>query len=159
MNQNKLPSRVVDSRAISRGPDFTPAFADFGRQMTGGRGAAVSYTCTHTHTQAATIIHKITHTHTKGPSVFLSTHNLLSRETKLIPHICQTFSLQLDDNRIHFEVLGSNWLHPMSINVQRLIQHRHSLIHLSKVQCSTVFPSSQSRFVWLELTFSSAATH
>ncbi|XP_074521644.1 eukaryotic translation initiation factor 4 gamma 3 isoform X4 [Halichoeres trimaculatus] len=41
MNQNKLPSRVVDSRAISRGPDFTPAFADFGRQMTGGRGAAL----------------------------------------------------------------------------------------------------------------------
>uniref|UniRef100_H3CBX3 Eukaryotic translation initiation factor 4 gamma 3 n=1 Tax=Tetraodon nigroviridis TaxID=99883 RepID=H3CBX3_TETNG len=41
MNQNKLPSRVVDSRAISRGPDFTPAFADFGRQMGGGRGAAL----------------------------------------------------------------------------------------------------------------------
>ncbi|XP_034021749.1 LOW QUALITY PROTEIN: eukaryotic translation initiation factor 4 gamma 3 [Thalassophryne amazonica] len=38
MNQNKLPSRVVDSRMISRGPDFTPAFADFGRQITGGRG-------------------------------------------------------------------------------------------------------------------------
>uniref|UniRef100_A0A667XY46 Eukaryotic translation initiation factor 4 gamma 3 n=1 Tax=Myripristis murdjan TaxID=586833 RepID=A0A667XY46_9TELE len=44
INQNKLPSRVVDSRVISRGPDFTPAFADFGRQMTGGRGAAVSHT-------------------------------------------------------------------------------------------------------------------
>uniref|UniRef100_A0A8D0D3M8 Eukaryotic translation initiation factor 4 gamma 3 n=1 Tax=Sander lucioperca TaxID=283035 RepID=A0A8D0D3M8_SANLU len=43
INQNKLPSRVVDSRVISRGPDFTPAFADFGRQMTGGRGAAVSH--------------------------------------------------------------------------------------------------------------------
>ncbi|CAN9511950.1 unnamed protein product [Ophioblennius macclurei] len=41
MNQNKLPSRVVDSRVISRGPDFTPAFADFGRQMPGGRGAAL----------------------------------------------------------------------------------------------------------------------
>uniref|UniRef100_A0A3B5AK85 Eukaryotic translation initiation factor 4 gamma 3-like n=1 Tax=Stegastes partitus TaxID=144197 RepID=A0A3B5AK85_9TELE len=41
INQNKLPSRVVDSRTISRGPDFTPAFADFGRQMTGGRGAAL----------------------------------------------------------------------------------------------------------------------
>ncbi|CAJ1050159.1 LOW QUALITY PROTEIN: eukaryotic translation initiation factor 4 gamma 3 [Xyrichtys novacula] len=41
MNQNKLPSRVVDSRATSRGPDFTPAFADFGRQMSGGRGAAL----------------------------------------------------------------------------------------------------------------------
>ncbi|XP_047438027.1 LOW QUALITY PROTEIN: eukaryotic translation initiation factor 4 gamma 3 [Mugil cephalus] len=41
MNQNKLPSRAVDSRVISRGPDFTPAFADFGRQMTGGRGAAM----------------------------------------------------------------------------------------------------------------------
>ncbi|XP_029991005.1 eukaryotic translation initiation factor 4 gamma 3 isoform X6 [Sphaeramia orbicularis] len=41
INQNKLPSRVVDSRVISRGPDFTPAFADFGRQMTGGRGAAL----------------------------------------------------------------------------------------------------------------------
>uniref|UniRef100_A0A3Q3WIT3 Uncharacterized protein n=1 Tax=Mola mola TaxID=94237 RepID=A0A3Q3WIT3_MOLML len=42
MNQNKLPSRVVDSRTISRGPDFTPAFADFGRQMTGGRGAPMN---------------------------------------------------------------------------------------------------------------------
>ncbi|XP_054906390.1 eukaryotic translation initiation factor 4 gamma 3 isoform X7 [Poeciliopsis prolifica] len=41
MNQNKLSSRAVDSRVISRGPDFTPAFADFGRQMTGGRGAAL----------------------------------------------------------------------------------------------------------------------
>ncbi|KAK7912533.1 hypothetical protein WMY93_012744 [Mugilogobius chulae] len=41
MNQNKLPTRVVDSRVISRGPDFTPAFADFGRQMGGGRGAAL----------------------------------------------------------------------------------------------------------------------
>uniref|UniRef100_A0A7N8YPJ5 Eukaryotic translation initiation factor 4 gamma, 3a n=1 Tax=Mastacembelus armatus TaxID=205130 RepID=A0A7N8YPJ5_9TELE len=41
MNQNKLPSRMVDTRVISRGPDFTPAFADFGRQMTGGRGAAL----------------------------------------------------------------------------------------------------------------------
>uniref|UniRef100_A0A3Q3RLQ5 Eukaryotic translation initiation factor 4 gamma, 3a n=1 Tax=Mastacembelus armatus TaxID=205130 RepID=A0A3Q3RLQ5_9TELE len=50
MNQNKLPSRMVDTRVISRGPDFTPAFADFGRQMTGGRGAAVSHTHTHTHT-------------------------------------------------------------------------------------------------------------
>uniref|UniRef100_A0AAQ4QS81 Eukaryotic translation initiation factor 4 gamma 3 n=1 Tax=Gasterosteus aculeatus aculeatus TaxID=481459 RepID=A0AAQ4QS81_GASAC len=39
INQNKLPPRVVDTRAISRGPDFTPAFADFGRQMTGGRGS------------------------------------------------------------------------------------------------------------------------
>ncbi len=50
MNQNKLPSRVVESRAISRGPDFTPAFADFGRQMTGGRGAAVSHSYVHTQT-------------------------------------------------------------------------------------------------------------
>ncbi|KAM9759491.1 eukaryotic translation initiation factor 4 gamma 3 isoform 5-T5 [Menidia menidia] len=41
MNQNKLPSRSVDSRVISRGPDFTPAFADFGRQMGGGRGASL----------------------------------------------------------------------------------------------------------------------
>ncbi|XP_035760549.1 eukaryotic translation initiation factor 4 gamma 3 isoform X15 [Neolamprologus brichardi] len=41
MNQNKLPSRAVDSRVISRGPDFTPAFADFGRQMSGGRSSAI----------------------------------------------------------------------------------------------------------------------
>ncbi|KAL6112477.1 eif4g3 [Pungitius sinensis] len=41
INQNKLAPRVVDTRAISRGPDFTPAFADFGRQMTGGRGATL----------------------------------------------------------------------------------------------------------------------
>ncbi|KAI1892495.1 hypothetical protein AGOR_G00134190 [Albula goreensis] len=39
INQNKLPMRPVDSRVISRGPDFTPAFADFGRQSSGGRGA------------------------------------------------------------------------------------------------------------------------
>ncbi|XP_051515924.1 eukaryotic translation initiation factor 4 gamma 3-like isoform X4 [Myxocyprinus asiaticus] len=39
INQNKLPNRPVDPRAISRGPDFTPAFADFGRQIPGGRGA------------------------------------------------------------------------------------------------------------------------
>lgn len=42
MNHNKLPSRAADPRVISRGPDFTPAFADFGRQMTGARGAMVS---------------------------------------------------------------------------------------------------------------------
>uniref|UniRef100_A0A669EZ77 Eukaryotic translation initiation factor 4 gamma 3 n=1 Tax=Oreochromis niloticus TaxID=8128 RepID=A0A669EZ77_ORENI len=42
MNQNKLPSRAVDSRVISRGPDFTPAFADFGRQMSGGRSSIMS---------------------------------------------------------------------------------------------------------------------
>ncbi|KAJ8391176.1 hypothetical protein AAFF_G00096050 [Aldrovandia affinis] len=41
INQNKLPSRVTEPRVISRGPDFTPAFADFGRQMSGGRGAAL----------------------------------------------------------------------------------------------------------------------
>nr|XP_046168180.1 eukaryotic translation initiation factor 4 gamma 3-like isoform X13 [Oncorhynchus gorbuscha] len=41
INQNKLPTRAVESRVISRGPDFTPAFADFGRQMSGGRGAAM----------------------------------------------------------------------------------------------------------------------
>ncbi|KAI7795113.1 eukaryotic translation initiation factor 4 gamma 3 isoform X1 [Triplophysa rosa] len=39
INQNKLPLRAVDPRLISRGPDFTPAFADFSRQITGGRGA------------------------------------------------------------------------------------------------------------------------
>uniref|UniRef100_A0A673JLF5 Eukaryotic translation initiation factor 4 gamma 3-like n=1 Tax=Sinocyclocheilus rhinocerous TaxID=307959 RepID=A0A673JLF5_9TELE len=39
INQNKLPMRPVDPRMISRGPDFTPAFADFGRQIPGGRGA------------------------------------------------------------------------------------------------------------------------
>ncbi|XP_077458729.1 eukaryotic translation initiation factor 4 gamma 3 isoform X3 [Stigmatopora argus] len=38
MNQNKLPSRVVDPRVISRGPDFTPSFADFGRQTSSPRG-------------------------------------------------------------------------------------------------------------------------
>uniref|UniRef100_A0A4W4F1D7 Eukaryotic translation initiation factor 4 gamma 3 n=1 Tax=Electrophorus electricus TaxID=8005 RepID=A0A4W4F1D7_ELEEL len=39
INQNKLPLRQVDPRIISRGPDFTPAFADFGRAIPGGRGA------------------------------------------------------------------------------------------------------------------------
>ncbi|XP_051957506.1 eukaryotic translation initiation factor 4 gamma 3 isoform X1 [Xyrauchen texanus] len=41
MNPNKLPLRSVDTRLISRGPDFTPAFADFSRQISGGRGAPV----------------------------------------------------------------------------------------------------------------------
>ncbi|KAA0707065.1 Eukaryotic translation initiation factor 4 gamma 3 [Triplophysa tibetana] len=39
VNQNKLPMRSGDQRGISRGPDFTPAFADFSRQNQGGRGA------------------------------------------------------------------------------------------------------------------------
>ncbi|XP_017305983.1 eukaryotic translation initiation factor 4 gamma 3 isoform X2 [Ictalurus punctatus] len=39
INQTKLPIRPVDSRVLSRGPDFTPAFADFSRQLLGGRGA------------------------------------------------------------------------------------------------------------------------
>ncbi|XP_052465573.1 eukaryotic translation initiation factor 4 gamma 3 isoform X1 [Carassius gibelio] len=40
INQNKLPLRSVDPRLISRGApqDFTPAFADFSRQMPGGHG-------------------------------------------------------------------------------------------------------------------------
>ncbi|XP_064423938.1 eukaryotic translation initiation factor 4 gamma 3 isoform X2 [Latimeria chalumnae] len=38
INQTKLPMRALDSRMMSRGPDFTPSFADFGRQMSGGRG-------------------------------------------------------------------------------------------------------------------------
>ncbi|KAM9444218.1 eukaryotic translation initiation factor 4 gamma 3 [Clarias gariepinus] len=38
INQTKLPTRPVDSRVLSRGPDFTPAFADFSRQLLGGRG-------------------------------------------------------------------------------------------------------------------------
>uniref|UniRef100_A0AAY5JZB7 Eukaryotic translation initiation factor 4 gamma, 3a n=1 Tax=Esox lucius TaxID=8010 RepID=A0AAY5JZB7_ESOLU len=49
INQNKLPTRTVESRVISRGPDFTPAFADFGRQMSGGRGGAP---VSHAHSQA-----------------------------------------------------------------------------------------------------------
>ncbi|MGH0156660.1 UNVERIFIED_CONTAM: hypothetical protein FKN15_038827 [Acipenser sinensis] len=41
INQNKLPMRPLDPRVMSRGPDFTPAFADFSRQIAGGRGAAM----------------------------------------------------------------------------------------------------------------------
>ncbi|MBN3278709.1 IF4G3 factor, partial [Polyodon spathula] len=41
INQNKLPMRPLDPRVMARGPDFTPAFADFSRQITGGRGAAL----------------------------------------------------------------------------------------------------------------------
>lgn len=50
MNQNKLPLRSVDPRLISRGTpqDFTPAFADFSRQMPGGHGAPVSYSNSYT---------------------------------------------------------------------------------------------------------------
>ncbi|XP_063001331.1 eukaryotic translation initiation factor 4 gamma 3 isoform X4 [Elgaria multicarinata webbii] len=42
INQPKPPLRNLDPRILARGPDFTPAFADFGRQLPGGRGAAVS---------------------------------------------------------------------------------------------------------------------
>eukprot|EP00074_Homo_sapiens_P083592 XP_016858184.1 eukaryotic translation initiation factor 4 gamma 3 isoform X21 [Homo sapiens] len=38
INQPKLPMRTLDPRILPRGPDFTPAFADFGRQTPGGRG-------------------------------------------------------------------------------------------------------------------------
>ncbi|CAM5105384.1 unnamed protein product [Natator depressus] len=38
INQPKLPIRTLDPRILPRGPDFTPAFADFGRQTSGGRG-------------------------------------------------------------------------------------------------------------------------
>uniref|UniRef100_A0A3B4CU14 Eukaryotic translation initiation factor 4 gamma, 3a n=1 Tax=Pygocentrus nattereri TaxID=42514 RepID=A0A3B4CU14_PYGNA len=42
INQTKVPLiRMVDPRLISRGPDFTPAFADFTRQLPGARGAAL----------------------------------------------------------------------------------------------------------------------
>ncbi|XP_078186767.1 eukaryotic translation initiation factor 4 gamma 3 isoform X22 [Callithrix jacchus] len=41
INQPKLPVRTLDSRILPRGPDFTPAFADFGRQTPGGRGVPV----------------------------------------------------------------------------------------------------------------------
>ncbi|XP_048681347.2 eukaryotic translation initiation factor 4 gamma 3 isoform X26 [Caretta caretta] len=40
INQPKLPIRTLDPRILPRGPDFTPAFADFGRQTSGGRGVA-----------------------------------------------------------------------------------------------------------------------
>uniref|UniRef100_A0A8B9J3N5 Eukaryotic translation initiation factor 4 gamma 3 n=1 Tax=Amazona collaria TaxID=241587 RepID=A0A8B9J3N5_9PSIT len=39
VNQPKLPLRTLDPRILPRGPDFTPAFADFGRQTPGGRNA------------------------------------------------------------------------------------------------------------------------
>ncbi|XP_068270648.1 eukaryotic translation initiation factor 4 gamma 3 isoform X6 [Nyctibius grandis] len=42
VNQPKLPLRTLDPRILPRGPDFTPAFADFGRQTPGGRNVAGS---------------------------------------------------------------------------------------------------------------------
>ncbi|KAM7030547.1 eukaryotic translation initiation factor 4 gamma 3 isoform 1-T5 [Acridotheres tristis] len=42
VNQPKLPLRTLDPRILPRGPDFTPAFADFGRQATGGRNVSGS---------------------------------------------------------------------------------------------------------------------
>ncbi|XP_015412710.1 PREDICTED: eukaryotic translation initiation factor 4 gamma 3 isoform X15 [Myotis davidii] len=39
INQPKL--RTLDPRVLPRGPDFTPAFADFGRQSPGGRGVSL----------------------------------------------------------------------------------------------------------------------
>ncbi|XP_053818869.1 eukaryotic translation initiation factor 4 gamma 3 isoform X2 [Vidua chalybeata] len=44
VNQPKLPLRTLDPRILPRGPDFTPAFADFGRQAPGGRNVSGS-TC------------------------------------------------------------------------------------------------------------------
>nr|XP_051713947.1 eukaryotic translation initiation factor 4 gamma 3 isoform X10 [Oryctolagus cuniculus] len=41
INQPKLPIRTLDPRILPRGPDFTPAFADFGRQTPGGRGVPI----------------------------------------------------------------------------------------------------------------------
>ncbi|XP_048672101.1 eukaryotic translation initiation factor 4 gamma 3 isoform X9 [Marmota marmota marmota] len=41
INQPKLPMRTLDPRILPRGPDFTPAFADFGRQPPGGRGVPI----------------------------------------------------------------------------------------------------------------------
>ncbi|XP_045154685.1 eukaryotic translation initiation factor 4 gamma 3 isoform X2 [Echinops telfairi] len=41
INQPKLPMRTLDPRFLPRGPDFTPAFADFGRQTPGGRGVPI----------------------------------------------------------------------------------------------------------------------
>ncbi|XP_018081986.1 eukaryotic translation initiation factor 4 gamma 3 isoform X6 [Xenopus laevis] len=38
INQPKLPIRALDTRMLQRGPDFTPAYADFGRPAPGGRG-------------------------------------------------------------------------------------------------------------------------
>ncbi|XP_060115630.1 eukaryotic translation initiation factor 4 gamma 3 [Heteronotia binoei] len=40
INQPKLSLRTLDPRILARGPDFTPAFADFGRQIPGGRATA-----------------------------------------------------------------------------------------------------------------------
>ncbi|KFV20228.1 Eukaryotic translation initiation factor 4 gamma 3, partial [Tauraco erythrolophus] len=42
VSQPKLPLRTLDPRILPRGPDFTPAFADFGRQAPGGRNVAGS---------------------------------------------------------------------------------------------------------------------
>ncbi|XP_069096178.1 eukaryotic translation initiation factor 4 gamma 3 isoform X13 [Pleurodeles waltl] len=38
INQPKLPSRTLETRVLQRGPDFTPAFADFPRPAPAGRG-------------------------------------------------------------------------------------------------------------------------
>lgn len=38
INQPKLPMRTLDPRMLQKGPDFTPAYADFGRLTPGGRG-------------------------------------------------------------------------------------------------------------------------
>ncbi|KAM6313049.1 eukaryotic translation initiation factor 4 gamma 3 isoform 2-T2 [Podargus strigoides] len=42
VNQPKLSLRTLDPRILPRGPDFTPAFADFGRQTSGGRNVSGS---------------------------------------------------------------------------------------------------------------------
>ncbi|XP_066527180.1 eukaryotic translation initiation factor 4 gamma 3 isoform X2 [Hoplias malabaricus] len=42
INQIKVPLiRMVDPRLLARGPDFTPAFADFTRSLAGARGPAL----------------------------------------------------------------------------------------------------------------------
>ncbi|XP_072773506.1 eukaryotic translation initiation factor 4 gamma 3 isoform X9 [Taeniopygia guttata] len=42
INPPKMPLRTLDPRILPRGPDFTPAFADFGRQAPGGRNVSGS---------------------------------------------------------------------------------------------------------------------
>ncbi|XP_072011441.1 eukaryotic translation initiation factor 4 gamma 3 isoform X8 [Engystomops pustulosus] len=38
INQPKIAMRTLDPRMLQKGPDFTPAYADFGRLVPGGRG-------------------------------------------------------------------------------------------------------------------------
>lgn len=67
VNQPKLPLRTLDPRILPRGPDFTPAFADFGRQTSGGRNVSGSVSLPQLANLKTGLNTDEVHPHTFGP--------------------------------------------------------------------------------------------